>query len=119
MFDNIKNLGNLMKVAAQAKEKAAEMQAELERARVTGESGAGAVRVTLNGKGRAERIEIEPSMLAGLVGDDRTLAEELIAAAFNDGMEKVQQLVMDKTREMTGGMNLPGLEGLLGGPESP
>jgi len=113
MFDNIKNLGNVMKMAAQAKEKAGEMQAELERSRVTGESGCGAVRVTLNGKGRAQRVDIDPALMAGLAGDDKTMAEELIAAAFNDGMEKVQELVMEKTREMTGGLNIPGMEGLL------
>lgn len=113
MFDNIKNIGNLMKMAAQAKERAGEMQAELEAARVTGESGGGAVRVTLNGKGRAMRIDIDQALMAGLAGDDKTMAEELIAAAFNDGMDKVQELVMEKTREMTGGMDLPGMDSLL------
>lgn len=109
MFDNFKNLGNLMKLAAQAKEHAAEMQAELEKRTVTGESGGGAVRVTLNGKGRCLAIETDPSLFAGLVGDDKVMAEELIAAAFNAGMEKVQQLVLEQTQKITGGMDLPGL----------
>lgn len=115
MFDNIRNMGNIMKLAGQAREKAEQMQAELERETVTGEAGAGAVRVTLNGKGRAQRIDLDPAMLSDLAGDDKEMAEDLIAAAFNAAMEKVQNLVMEKTRELTGGMDLPGMENLLGG----
>lgn len=103
MFEGIKNIGQLMKLAGQAREQAAALQSELEKVRIVGEAGAGAVRVTLDGKGRAHRVAIEPALLAGLAGDDRLLAEELIAAAFNDGMEKVQQLLAQKTREMMGG----------------
>lgn len=114
MFDNFKNMGNLMKMAGQAREKAEQMQAELERESVTGEAGAGAVRVTLNGKGRAQKVELDAAMLSDLTGEDKEMAEDLIAAAFNAAMEKVQQLVMDKTRELTGGMDLPGMENLLG-----
>ena len=114
MFGNMKNIGNLMKMAGQAKEKAQQMQAELEAATVTGEAGGGAVRVTCNGKGRVQRLEFDDPLFQGLVGDDKVMAEELIAAAMNDAMDKVQQLVMDKTRELTGGLDLPGMEGLLG-----
>jgi hypothetical protein len=110
MFEGIKNIGQLIKLAGQAKEHAARLQAELERCSVIGEAGAGAVRVTLNGKGRALRVEIDQPLMTGIAGDDKAMAEELIAAAFNNGAEKVQQLVMEKTREMTGGMDLPGLE---------
>ena len=110
MFDGIKNVGQMMKLMGQARQHAEALEAELERARVIGEAGAGAVRVTLNGKGRAMRVEIESALMSGLAGNDRLLAEELLAAAFNDGMEKVQQLMTEKTREMTGGMDLPGLE---------
>lgn len=117
MFDNIRNLGSIMKMAGQAREKAQELQAELEQVRVVGESGAGAVRVTCNGKGRAQRVDLDPNLLTGLTGgneDDKIMVEELIAAAMNDAMDKVQAVVMDKTRAMTGDMNIPGLEGLLG-----
>jgi len=118
MFDNFRNIGSLMKMAGQAREKAQQMQSELEQVRVTGEAGGGAVRVTCNGKGKAQRVEIDPNMLGGLTADnddDKVMVEELIAAAMNDAMDKVQQAVMEKTREMTGDMNIPGLEQLLGG----
>lgn len=113
MFDQFKNLGNMMKMAGEAKQRAAEMQAELERRTVTGESGGGAVRVTLNGKGRCLRLETDPALFAGLVADDKAMAEELIAAAFNDGMGKVQQVVAEELKKVTGGMDLPGLEGMV------
>lgn len=114
VFDNFKNLGNIMKMAGQAREKAEQMQAELEQETVVGESGAGAVRVTLNGKGKALNVELDPAMLSDLAGEDKEMAEDLIAAAFNSAMTKVQELVMEKTRELTGGMDLPGLENMLG-----
>ncbi len=114
MFEQFKNIGNMMKMAGEAKAKAAEMQAELERRTVTGESGGGAVRVTLNGKGRCLRLETDPALFTGLVADDKGMAEELIAAAFNDGMEKVQQVVAEELKKVTGGMDLPGLEGMTG-----
>lgn len=115
MFGNLKDIGKIMKMAGEAKERAAEMQAELERRTVTGESGGGAVRVTLNGKGRCLRIETDPALFAGLVGDDKDMAEDLIAAAFNDGMEKVQQVVLEETQKITGGLDLPGMDQMLGG----
>lgn len=114
MFDNFKNLGKLMKAAGQARERMQEMQEALERETVTGEAGGGAVTVTLNGKGHARRIDLDDALFQGLVGEDKELAEELLVSAFNDGMEKVQQLAVAKTREMTGGMDLEGMEGLLG-----
>jgi len=109
MFDNIKNLSQMMKLMGNAREHAEAMKAELEKATATGESGAGAVRVTLNGLGKAQRVEIDQAMMAGLAGDDKVMAEELIAAAFNDATDKIEQLKMEKVREMTGGMDLPGI----------
>ena len=99
MFDNFKNLGKLMKAAGQARERMQEMQEALERETVTGEAGGGAVTVTLNGKGHARRIDLDDALFQGLVGEDKEL---------------VQQLAVAKTREMTGGMDLEGMEGLLG-----
>ncbi len=118
MFDNFKNLGNVMKMMGQAKQQAAAMQAELEKASVTGEAGAGAVCVTLNGLGKARRVDVDPALFAGLVGDDKTMAEELIAAAFNDAADKVEQIRIEKMRELTGGMDLPGMDPLIEPPDS-
>jgi DNA-binding YbaB/EbfC family protein len=114
MFDNLKNIGQLMKMAGEAKTKAAEMQAELEKRIVEGEAGAGAVRVTMNGRARVLRIELDQHMLAGLAGDDKTMIEELIAAAVNDANDKVQQIVAEEMKKITGGMDLGGLQNMFG-----
>lgn len=114
MFDGLKNLGNLMKMAGQAKEKAAELQAELEKKQVIGESGGGAVRVTMNGKGVCRQVEFDSNLLLGLAGDDKTMVEELTAAAINQANEKVRALALEETRKLMGGMDLPpGLEDVI------
>jgi nucleoid-associated protein EbfC len=114
MFDQFKNLATLMKNAGALRERAEQFKAELERKTVNGESGGGAVRVTLNGKGRALRVAIDQPLLVGLAGDDKTIVEELIAAAFNDAHDKLENVVAEELRKASGGMNIPGLEGMLG-----
>ena len=113
MLENLKNLGSIMKMAGQMKERAAELQAELERRTVQGESGGGAVRVTANGRGRILRIELDEPVLGGIAGDDKEVVEELIAAAVNVTLEKVQRLAAEEMSKLTGGMNIPGLSDLL------
>lgn len=115
MFGNIKNLGALMQNAGQIREKMEQMRDELERKTVEGEAGGGAVRATVNGRGRVVRIDLDQTLLAGLAGDDKTMAEELITAAINDALDKVQDLVKDQVSELTGGMDIPGLSDMLGG----
>ncbi len=115
MFGNMKNLGQLMKAAGQFKEKAAELQAALERRTVEADAGGGAVRVAANGKGRILRIDIDQALMAGLAGDDKTVAEELIASAVNAALAKVQEVVAEEMKELAGGMDLPpDIQGLLG-----
>jgi nucleoid-associated protein EbfC len=114
MFDQLKTLTSLMKNASALRERAEQFKAELERKWVEGESGGGAVRVTLNGKGRTLRVEIDQPLMTGLAGDDKTMVEELIAAAFNNAHDKLQELVAEELRKASGGLNLPGIEGLLG-----
>lgn len=113
MFDNIKNFAAIMKQLPELKERAEQMQAELERKTVEAESGGGAVRVTMNGKGRVLRLEIDQPLMAGIAGDDKVMVEELIAAAINVGMDKVQALLAEQMRGVAGGMDLPGLDGLM------
>ncbi|QNN24586.1 YbaB/EbfC family nucleoid-associated protein [Planctomycetales bacterium ZRK34] len=117
MFDQFKNLGALMKNAGQIREKAEQLKAELERKTVEGEAGGGAVRVTMNGKMRVLRVDIDQPMMAAFASggdDDKTMVEELIAAAVNNAVDKVQEMIAEQMREITGGMNLPGMENLLG-----
>ena len=115
MFDNMKNLGSIMKQAGQFREKAEELKNELERKTVTGEAGGGAVRVTMNGRGKVVRMEIDQNMLAGLAGDDKEMVEELMTLAINDAVDKVQELIAAEVRSLTGGMDIPGLNEMFGG----
>ncbi|WP_200761673.1 YbaB/EbfC family nucleoid-associated protein [Poriferisphaera corsica] len=121
MFDQLKNLKNLagmMGNMGDMKEKFEQMQAELARVEVDAEAGAGAVRVTVNGKFEMKRIQIDPSMVATLAGEgseaDKEMIEELIVSATNAAIVKAQEQIREQMSEMTGGMNIPGLDGLLG-----
>lgn len=114
MFGNLKNLGSIMAQAGQMREKAEQLKNELERKSVEGEAGGGAVRVTMNGRGRVLRVEMDQALLLGIAGEDKAIAEELTASAFNNGMDKVQELIAEEMKKLTGGMDIPGLSGLLG-----
>ena len=100
----MKNLGNLMKQAKEMQSKMAEMQLSLESHEVTGESGAGMVKITLNGKGDMRRISVDPSLIDP---EDGEVMEDLIVAAHADAKSKVEAYSADKMKEMTGGLELP------------
>ena len=76
---------------------------------ITGEAGAGLVKVTLNGRHAARRVEIDDS----LVGDDKDMLEDLVTAAINDAVSKVEAQTRDRMSGLMGGLNIPGLN--LGG----
>lgn len=116
MFDqlkNIKDLAGLMGNLGDIKEKMEQAQAELAEKTVQAESGAGAVRVTMNGKFEVIDVTIDPAMVTVLAGAgtdaDRQMVEELIASAMNAASVKVQDLMKDTIGEAAGGLNLPGL----------
>ena len=96
-------LGNIMKQAQKMQEEMQKKQAEMAKLEITGESGGGMVKVTINGKHEARRVEIDDS----LIGDDREMLEDLIAAAINDATHKLEQQTQDQMSEMLGGLNLP------------
>lgn len=100
----MKNLGNLMKQAQQMQSKMAEMQAKLGELEVTGASGGGMLKVTLNGKSEMKGIKIDPSLVAP---DDVEMLEDLIIAAFNDAKSKAEAAMQDEMSKVTGGLNLP------------
>jgi DNA-binding YbaB/EbfC family protein len=114
MFDQIKMLGSLMKNAGAIRERAEQFKRELETKSVDGESGGGAVRVTMNGKGRVIRLELDPHLFTALTGDDKAVGEDLIAAAVNQATEKVQQLMQEEIKKAAGGLDIPGLENMVG-----
>jgi len=97
------NIGQLMKQAQMMQENMRRMQEELATLEVEGQSGAGLVKVTMTCKHDVKRISIDPS----LVGDDKEMLEDLVAAAFNDAARRVEQTVAEKMGSVTAGMGLP------------
>ena len=100
----MKNLGNLMKQAQEMQSKMQEMQDRLAEIEITGEAGAGMVRVTLNGKTEMRSLKIDPSLFNS---EDAEVVEDLIVAAFNDAKSKAEQKMQEQMAEVTGGLNLP------------
>lgn len=96
-------LSGLMKQAQQMQENMQKAQEELAKIEVTGQSGAGMVSVVMTGKHEVKRINIDDSLL----GDDRDMLEDMIAAAVNDAVHKVEKNNQEKMSGMTAGMSLP------------
>lgn len=100
----MKNLGQMMKQAQQMQAKMAEMQNRLGEVEVTGQSGAGMVQVTINGKSEMKKVKLDKSIVDP---EDIEVIEDLIVAAFNDAKTKAEQLVAEETQKMMGGLKLP------------
>ena len=96
-------LGNLMRQAQQMQENMRKLQEELARTEVTGEAGAGMVKVTLSGKHQAHRVEIDPAALK----EDKEFLEDLVAAAINDAVTKAEGVTQAKMSGFAAGLNLP------------
>jgi len=96
-------IGNLMKQAQQLQANMQKAQAEIAAMEVTGESGGGMVKVTINGRHEARRVQIDPSVPM----DDREMIEDLVAAAFNDAVHRLETTSQEKMAGLMGGMNLP------------
>ena len=96
-------MGNLMKQAQQMQAKMQKAQEELAQMEVTGESGAGLVKVTMTGSHSVRRVNIDPSLFE----DDKDMVEDLVAAAFNDAVRRVEEQNKEKMGALTGGMQLP------------
>lgn len=99
----IGNMGQLMRQAQQMQEKMQKAQAEVGTIEVVGEAGGGLVRVTMSGKHEVRRVAIDPAAPM----DDREMIEDLVAAACNDAVAKVEAAVSQKMAGVMGGMNLP------------
>lgn len=97
-------MGNLMKQAQMMQERMQKMQEEVAKMEVTGESGAGLVKITITGNHNVRRVAIDPSLMQD---DDQEMLEDLIAAAFNDAVRRAEEQNKSKMAEITGGMQLP------------
>ena len=96
-------IGQLMKQAQQMQENMKKAQEEMASLTVTGESGAGMVRIVMTCRHQVQSLDIDDS----LVGDDKEMLEDLVTAAFNDAIRKVESTVQEKFSGLTSGMGLP------------
>ena len=104
MFGGKGGMGNLMKQAQQMQDRMQKMQEEIGNMEITGESGAGLVKVTITGSHSVRRVEIDPSLMEE---DEKEMLEDLIAAAFNDASRRIEETQKEKMAGVTGGMQMP------------
>jgi len=98
------NFMDMMKKAQELQSRMEDMQKELGELQITGISGAGLVKVTLNGKGDIRAVSIDPSLIKP---DEAGILEDLIMAAHRDAKARVEQTIQEKMKEMTGGIQMP------------
>lgn len=96
-------LGDLMKQAQRMQENLQKAQEQIAALEVTGEAGAGMVKVVMTGRHDVKRVEIDSSLMQ----DDKTMLEDLIAAAVNDAVRRVEQMSKEKLSGLTAGLALP------------
>lgn len=101
------NMQGIMKQAQMMQKKMEEAQEKLAQTEVVGESGAGMVKVTMSGKSVVKKVEIDKSLI---VPEDADMLEDLIAAACNDAQSKAEKMMNDGLKNVTGGINIPGLK---------
>ena len=96
-------LAGLMQQAQKMQENMKRLQDELAQIEVEGQAGAGMVKVVMTCKNQVRRVSIDPS----LVGDDRDMLEDLVAAAFNDAVRRAEETTQQKMSTVTAGMPMP------------
>ena len=92
-----------MQQAKEMQEKFERMQNDMQNSEVTGDAGAGMVKVTMTGRHDVRRVEIDPSLMS----EDKELLEDLLAAAVNDAVRRVEAQQKEKMSELTGGLQMP------------
>lgn len=102
-MDINQNLGNLMKEAQKMQQRMQEAQQQLSELTVNGESGGGMVTIKMNGRHDVAEVKIKPTLL----DDDVEMLEDLIAAAVNDAVRKIEKASKEKISQLTAGLNIP------------
>ena len=97
------NMGDLMQKAQKMQEEMQKAQEEAAKAEVTGESGAGLIKVTMNGRHDVRKVDIDPSLLS----EEKEVLEDLLAAAVNDAVRRVEETQKDTMSGLMSGMGLP------------
>ncbi|HKM14387.1 MAG TPA: YbaB/EbfC family nucleoid-associated protein [Marinospirillum sp.] len=103
MFKGMGDMGKLMQQAQEMQGKMQQLQEEAANATAVGESGAGLVKITMTGRHDVRRVEIDNSLMQ----EEKEVLEDLLAAAVNDAVRRVEKLSKDKMAELTAGMPLP------------
>lgn len=101
----MKQLSKLMKQAQDMQENMKKMQEELGHELVTGEAGGGMVKIVMNCRHEIKSVKLDDQV----TGEDKDMLEDLIAAAMNDAVRKVEQTTKTKFAGLTGGLNIPGM----------
>src|SRR5689334_1277148 len=96
-------IGNMMKQAQMLQSNMQKAQAEIAQLECVGEAGGGMAKVTMNGRHEVSRVQLDPSLLS----DDKEMLEDLVAAAINDAVRKVERATQDKMQLAMAGMQLP------------
>ena len=102
-MDINQNLGNLMKEAQKMQQRMQEAQQQLSLLIVTGESGGGMVKIEMNGRHDVTKVKLNPSLME----EDVEMLEDLIAAAVNNAVDKVEKASKEKISQLTAGLNIP------------
>ena len=97
------NFGNMMKQAEALQRNMQKAQEEIALMEVVGESGGGMVKVTMTGKHEVKRVQIEPA----IIGEDREMLEDLVAAAINDAVRRVEMESQQRMSSLMSGLRLP------------
>jgi len=110
------DIGKVLKMAGQLKTKLPEVRQRIQNSQFTGQSAGGRVRAVVNGKLGLEALEIQPELLAELSADgslDVSLLGDLLKVAISDGQQQAADAMQQAMMELTGGMKLPGMDGLF------
>ncbi len=97
------NMGDVMKQVQEMQGKMQQMQEELANIEIQGQSGAGLVSVTMNGRNDVRRVQIDQSLMS----EDREMLEDLLAAAVNDAVRRVEEAKNEKMKGLAGGLGIP------------
>mgnify|MGYP000101969765 FL=1 len=97
-------MGNLMKQAQKMQEDMQKAQEEVANMEVEGQAGGGMVKVVMNGRHELRKVTLDDSLMQ----DDKEMIEDLLAAAVNDAVRRVEQQTQEKMAGITAGLNLPG-----------
>lgn len=108
-MDMNQNLGNLMKEAQKMQQRMQEAQKQLSELVVSGEAGGGMVTVKMNGRHDVTEVKIKPTLME----EDVEMLEDLVAAAVNDAVRKIEKASKEKISQLTAGLNIP--TDLMGG----